>query len=325
MPEMTITPVSSPLNAEFAISRGTKTSAETVIVEITDGAHTGRGECVPYARYGESRVSVVAQLSGIENEINSGLSRQDLQNRLPPGAARCAADCALWDLEAKRKNTPVWQLADLPEPRPLPTTMTLSLAEPDAMAAAAQATSATLLKLKLGDRQDLARIEAVHKARPDARLIVDGNEALTLENFPHLAAAAAGFNTVLIEQPFPVDADQALLSRPGRVAICADESVHTAANLQALAKKYDAVNIKLDKAGGLTEGLKMVHEARRCGLGIMIGCMVAGSLSMAPALLLGGLADLIDLDGPLWLADDIEHGLTYKDGTVAPPSPALWG
>ena len=322
---MSITPVTSPLHTAFAISRGAKTSAETIVVELSDGSHTGRGECVPYARYGESRVSVVAQLTGIEKQIISGLSRDDLQRRMPPGAARCAIDCAMWDLEAKQSGTSVWRLADLPKPKALPTTMTLSLNEPDAMASAATQTPALILKLKLGGPEDLIRVEAVHKARPDAKLILDGNEGLDPAGFPKLGEAAADLGVILIEQPFPVDADTALLRRPGHVAICADESVRTAANIQALAKKYDAVNIKLDKAGGFTEALKMIHEARQCGLGVMIGCMVAGSLSMAPALLLGGLADVIDLDGPLWLENDIADGLKYKKGTVSPPSKALWG
>lgn len=325
MPEMKIIPVSSPLNASFAISRGAKSSAETVRVELKSNECSARGECVPYARYGESRVSVVAQLSGIQKEVEAGLSRADLQHRLPAGAARCALDCAMWDLEAKQSGNPVWKIAGLPKPKPMPTTMTLSLGTPEEMAAAATATPAGILKLKLGGPEDLERIEAVNRARPAARLIVDGNEGINPADFPALAKAAAGLGVVLIEQPFPADADDALLQRPGHVSICADESVHTASNIQALAKKYDAINIKLDKAGGLTEALKMLEEGRRCGLGIMIGCMVAGSLSMAPALMLGAQADLIDLDGPLWLKQDIEHGLTYKDGAVSAPSRQLWG
>lgn len=325
MRTMTITPVSSPLHTAFAISRGSKTSAETVVVEITEGKHTGRGECVPYARYGESRVSVVAQLTGIEKSINTGLTRKELQHRMPPGAARCAVDCAMWDLEAKQANKSVWQLANLPKPKALPTTMTLSLDAPSAMAEAATATPATILKLKLGSDNDTDRIKAVHNARPDARLIIDGNEGLAPADFPALMQVAAENGVVLIEQPFPVEQDDALLTRPGFVTICADESVHTASNIQGLAKKYDAINIKLDKAGGLTEALRMLHEARKCGMGVMVGCMVAGSLSMAPAVILGGAADMIDLDGPLWLAKDVENGLKYKSGKVSPPLKALWG
>ncbi|MBO6688945.1 MAG: dipeptide epimerase [Henriciella sp.] len=325
MRQITITPVSSPLKAAFAISRGSKSSAETVLVEITQDGQTGRGECVPYARYQESRVSVVAQLSGLEREIEEGLTRQDLQRRLPAGAAKCAVDCALWDLESKLTGTPVWELAGLPEPKPLPTTMTISLDEPDVMANAAKATHAKILKVKLGGPDDLSRIEAVRRARPDAKLVLDGNEGLDPEDFPQLAAIAADLGVVLIEQPFPAGQDGALTRRPGFVAICADESVHTRGDLQGLAKKYDAVNIKLDKAGGLTEAMRMMKEAKRCGLGTMVGCMVAGSISMAPALLLGQTADLIDLDGPLWLAQDVPHKLRYHDGIVSPPSRDLWG
>lgn len=325
MRQMTITPQSSPLKAAFAISRGSKSTAETVIVEIIDGEHRGRGECVPYARYNESRVSVVAQLSGIESAIRDGLTREDLQRRLPAGAARCAVDCALWDLEAKISGTPVWQLAGLPEPKPLPTTMTISLDEVEAMAAAAKSTPAKILKLKLGSADDISRIEAVRQARPNAKLVLDGNEGLSPAQFPRLMARAAELGVVLIEQPFPASDDGPLTRRPGHVAICADESVHTRNDIQSLAKKYDAVNIKLDKAGGLTHALAMMDEAKQCGMGTMVGCMVAGSLSMAPALLLGQAADLIDLDGPLWLEKDVPHKLRYNDGIVSPPSRELWG
>ncbi|MEM1146773.1 MAG: N-acetyl-D-Glu racemase DgcA [Pseudomonadota bacterium] len=322
---MTITPVSTPLKAAFAISRGSKTTAETVRVEISDGGHRGRGECVPYARYKESRVSVVAQLSGIEKAIQEGLTRDELQRRLPAGAARCAVDCAMWDLEAKMSGATVWQLADLPEPKPLPTTMTIGLDTADAMAKAAKATPAKILKLKLGGPEDMARVEAVRRARPDAKLLIDGNEGVAAEDFPALAQRASELGVVLIEQPFPAGEDDALLRRPGHVAICADESVHTRNDIQLLARRYDAINIKLDKAGGLTHALAMMDEAKKCGLGTMVGCMVAGSLSMAPAVLLGQVADVVDLDGPLWLANDVPHKLRYSDGYVTPPSRDLWG
>jgi len=325
MRHMTVTPVSSPLNAAFAISRGSKTSAETVLVEITQDGQTGRGECVPYARYGESRISVVAKLQGLRAQIDAGLSRTDLQKVMSPGAARCAVDCALWDLESKLTKTPVWKLADLPKPKVMPTTMTLSLDSPELMATAATATPASLLKLKIGAGDNLARIEAVHKARPDAKLILDGNEGIDPEDFPALCERAASLGVILLEQPFPAENDDALISRSTGLSICADESAHTADGVQALAKKYDAVNIKLDKTGGLTEALKMAKEARACGMDIMIGCMVGGSLSMAPALMLGAIADLIDLDGPLWLEKDIENGLKYNKGKVSPPLRALWG
>ncbi|RAN40342.1 N-acetyl-D-Glu racemase DgcA [Hyphomonas sp. GM-8P] len=320
-----ISALSSPLKSAFTISRGAKTSAETIRVTLTENGATGRGESVPYARYGETTTSVTAAIENARTEIKSGLSRDDLQSLMPPGAARCAVDCAMWDLEAKLSGTPVWQLAGLPEPKPVETAVTVSLDTPDAMAAAAKSTQGRLLKLKLGGPGDLGRIEAVHAARPDARLIVDANEGLNPNELPAISKAAAALGVVLIEQPFPAGTDDALLNRPGPVAICADESAHTRAELQDLARRYDAVNVKLDKTGGLTEALATVREARALGLGVMVGCMVAGSISMAPALLLAGLADLMDVDGPLWLAEDVPHGLQYSDGMVAPPSPDLWG
>jgi L-Ala-D/L-Glu epimerase len=317
--------VSSPLRAAFAISRGAKAQAETLRVRLTEGAAAGRGECVPYARFGETVESVMAVLESVRGQVEAGLDRAGLQSALPAGAARCALDCALWDLEAKQAGKPVWQLAGLPEPRPVETAVTISLDTPDAMAAGAKAAPGQLLKLKLGGPDDLDRLKAVHAARPDARLILDGNEGLAADAYPALARAAARLGAVLIEQPFPAGQDDALLKRPGPVAVCADESAHTSADIQTLAKTYDAVNVKLDKAGGLTEALAMVRAARQSGMGVMVGCMVAGSLSMAPAVLLAGLADAADVDGPLWLADDIADGLVFSGGMVSPPRAALWG
>ncbi|MEQ8300047.1 MAG: dipeptide epimerase [Hyphomonas sp.] len=323
--QIDITPVSSPLRAAFAISRGAKTSAETVQVRVQQGGATGWGECVPYARYGETIATVTAAIEAMRDAIEGGLTRDELQIRMPAGAARCAVDCALWDLEAKLSGTPVWQLTGLPEPRAVETAVTVSLDTPDAMAAAAGAIQGRLLKLKLGGADDLKRIEAVHLARPDARLIVDANEGLVAAEFPAISRAAADLGVVLIEQPFPAGKDEALERRPGPVAICADESAHTSADIQDLARRYDAVNVKLDKAGGLTEALAMVRAARATGLGVMVGCMVAGSISMAPAVLLAGLCDTADLDGPLWLKHDVANGLIHRDGWIEPPTAALWG
>lgn len=320
-----ITPVSAPLKTAFAISRGAKASAETVRLTLSEDGVTGRGESVPYGRFGETIQSVVAEIAAARGEIENGISRKALQSLMKPGAARCAVDCALWDLEAKRAGQPVWQLAGLPEPKPVETAVTIGLDTPEAMAAAAQVAPGRLLKLKLGGPEDLARIEAVHGARPEARLIVDANEGLAAADLLALVRRAAGLGVVLIEQPFPAGKDEALMRRPGAVAICADESAHTSADIQTLARSYDAVNVKLDKAGGLTEALAMVREARGAGMGVMVGCMVAGSLSMAPAVLLAQLADAADLDGPLWLAEDIKDGLVYTDGMVAPPRARLWG
>ncbi|MEM8616546.1 MAG: N-acetyl-D-Glu racemase DgcA [Pseudomonadota bacterium] len=327
MLSLTVTSVSRPLVAPFKISRGVKTHAETIVATLSDGRHIGRGESVPYARYGESLESVIAQIQDVETDIGQGLDRIALQDRLSAGAARCALDCAFWDLEAKRTGQSVVTLADLPTPKPLTTAMTISLAAPDAMATAASKAEGNLLKLKLGNGDlDLQRLDAVHQARPDARLILDGNEGLSEDAYGAIIERAAACGVVLIEQPFAAGRDGALhRMSASTVAICADESVHTRADLPALAKLYDAVNIKLDKTGGLTEALAMVREARRFGLGVMVGCMVAGSLSMAPAVLLGQLADFVDLDGPLWLAEDVDFGLTYQHGTLGPPSRQLWG
>tara|TARA_R100000655_G_scaffold639_13_gene2801 strand:+ start:267 stop:1250 length:984 start_codon:yes stop_codon:yes gene_type:complete len=320
-----ITDVSSPLKTAFTISRGAKTSADTIRVTIREGEAVGQGECVPYPRYGETQTGVHAAIEARRAQIEGGLSREALQTAMPAGAARCAVDCALWDLEAKLTGTPVWKLAGLPEPKPIETAVTVSLDTADAMAEAARSTPSRLLKLKLGGPEDLERIEAVHAARPDARLIVDGNEGLLPEQFPAIVKRAADLGVVLIEQPFPAGKDEALLRRPGAVSVCADESAHTSAEIQELARRYDAVNVKLDKTGGLTEAIRTVRAARESGLGVLLGCMVGGSLSMAPAVLLAGLADAADLDGPLWLAEDIAHGLTYSDGMVSPPTSALWG
>lgn len=317
--------ISSPLNASFAISRGSRISAESVRVWLSEDGATGRGECLPYARYGESVESVCTQLEAVRGALEEGITRQDLQATMPAGAARCAVDGALWDLEAKRTGVPVWKRAGLPDPKPLATTMTLSIAEAEIMAEAAKATPATILKLKLGGPEDLDRVAAVRAARPDAKLIVDGNEAIAPKGFERLMDQMVDLGVSLIEQPFPVGDDEALHKRSGAVPVCADESVHTASDLKALAEKYDVINIKLDKTGGLTEALFMLNECRRLGLGVMVGCMVVGSLSMAPAMLLGQAADLVDLDGPLWLKQDIEHGLVYRGGTVSPPLPKLWG
>lgn len=310
-----------PLRNPFTVSRGSKTEARVVTCIITRNGHRGWGEGLPYPRYGETVEETVAAIQALPE----GITRAGLQEAMKPGAARNAVDCALWDLEAKKTGQPVWQLAGLPEPKPVETAVTISLDTPEAMAAAAKAAPGKLLKLKLGGAGDLDRIRAVHGARPDARLIADANEGLTEGDLAGLVKTASRLGVVLIEQPFPAGKDEALMRRPGAIAICADESAHTRADIQRLARSYDAVNIKLDKAGGFTEALAMVRAARQAGMGVMVGCMVAGSLSMAPAVLLAQLADAADLDGPLWLARDIEGGLTYTDGMVAPPERGLWG
>ena len=319
-----------PIAGSFAISRGAKTEAVVVVAELGDGKARGRGECVPYGRYGESVASVMAQIEALRPQLAAGLDRQSLQKAMPPGAARNALDCAFWDLEAKRSARPVHELAGLPAPHALTTAYTLSLGLPAAMAeAAAKAAHRTLLKVKLGGNDDhggdAARIAAVRAAAPHATLIVDANEGWDERNLAANLAACADAGVVLVEQPLPDGGDQALARLKRPLPVCADESAHDRTSLAALAGKYDAVNIKLDKAGGLTEALAMAAEAERLGFAIMVGCMVATSLAMAPAMLLAQTARYVDLDGPLLLAKDRADGLRYRDSLVFPPAPALWG
>jgi L-alanine-DL-glutamate epimerase-like enolase superfamily enzyme len=315
-----------PIAGNFVISRGAKSEAVVVVAELTDGIHRGRGECVPYARYGESVDGVVAALEAMADAIARGLDPDALQSAMPAGAARNALDCAFWDLFAKRAGQPVHELVGLAPPQPVVTAYTISLAAPDAMAQAAAAVAdRALLKIKLGGCDDDACIAAVRRAAPRAELIVDANEGWTPENLAANLAACAQAGVALIEQPLPADRDAALAQLPRLVPICADESAHETASLAALIGKYDAVNIKLDKAGGLTEALAMAREAERLGLSLMVGCMVATSLAMAPAMLLAQRARVVDLDGPLLLARDRPCGLVYRGSHVHPPTPALWG
>jgi L-alanine-DL-glutamate epimerase-like enolase superfamily enzyme len=319
-----------PIRGSFAISRGAKTQAVVVVAELGDGKARGRGECVPYARYGESVESVTGAIAAMRPRLAGGLTRAGLQTAMPPGAARNALDCAFWDLEAKRSGRPVHELAGLPAPRPVTTAYTISLAAPAEMAKATEAAAGrALLKIKLGGNNDHGgdpeRIAAVRAAAPHATLIVDANEGWDERNLAGNLAACADAGVVLVEQPLPAERDQALSAIRRPIPVCADESAHDRHSLPALAAKYDAVNIKLDKAGGLTEALAMAAQAELAGVAIMAGCMVATSLAMAPAVLLAQKARFVDLDGPLLLAKDRAHGLTYRDSLVFPPSRALWG
>ncbi len=324
--QLTIRAESWPIAGSFTISRGSKTKAEVVLVEIGDGAHVGRGECVPYARYGETIASAIATVERLRPEIQAGLDRTALQGTMPPGAARNALDCALWDLEAKRSGHPVWRLAGLAPPQAVTTAYTLSLGTVESMAAAARANAGRpLLKLKLSGPGDLDRVRAVHENAPQSRLIVDANEAWTAEIFSELAPQLLRLGVELIEQPLPATNDHVLADLARPVPVCADESCHDAASLPGIRGKYDAVNIKLDKTGGLTEALRLAAAAKAQGLAIMVGCMVATSLSMAPALLVAQDARWVDLDGPLLLAQDRAPGLVYQGNLVQPSSPSLWG
>ena len=315
-----------PIAGSFTISRGAKTEAVTVIAEISRGGLTGRGECVPYPRYGETPEATLAALKAMREPVRRGLVRADLQAAMPAGAARNALDCAWLDLEAKACGQRVWDMLGRAAPQPCTTAYTISLGTPDGMAeATARAAHRPLLKIKLGGEGDGARIAAVRKAAPQSELIVDANEAWTSDNLERNLAACAEVGVTLVEQPLPAGRDEALARIKRPLAVCADESVHDRATLQGLRERYDAVNIKLDKTGGLTEALAMADAARALGFEIMVGCMVATSLAMAPAMLLANAARFVDLDGPLLLARDRDGGLRYDGSLVYPPDAALWG
>lgn len=315
-----------PIRGQFTIARGSKREAVVVVAEIGDGPHRGRGECLPYARYGEDVEGVVTAIEGCRQVVASGLDRAGLARLLPPGAARNALDCALWDLAAKRSGASAAALAGLPPLHEVQTAFTISLGSPETMAAQAKAARAhPLLKLKLGGAGDAERLCAVRAAVPDTRLIADANEAWQAAETESLLVAALGAGVELVEQPLPAGEDGLLAEIARPLPVCADESVHDSASLEALAERYDAVNIKLDKTGGLTEALRTAERAKALGLKVMVGSMVATSLAMAPALLLAQDADWVDLDGPLLLEKDRDPGLTYEAGLVFPASPELWG
>ncbi|MCF4166453.1 dipeptide epimerase [Zavarzinia compransoris] len=324
--ELTVAIERWPIAGTFRIARGAKTEAAVVTARLSDGTHVGRGECVPYARYGETVEGVAASLRALAPAVAAGLDRAALQDRLPPGAARNALDCAFWDFAAKTSGRSAAELAGLPAPGPVTTAYTLSLEAPAAMAAAAVAARKPLLKLKLGgDGLDLERVAAVHGACPDSRLIVDANEAWTPALLLDQGPAMAGLGVALIEQPLPAAADAALAGIDSPVPLCADESCHSSADLPRLARLYSHVSVKLDKTGGLTEAIALTRAARDLGLGVMVGCMVGTSLAMAPALLLAGAADFVDLDGPLLLARDRVPGLRYEGAVIRPAEGDLWG
>ncbi len=314
-----------PIAGSFTISRGAKTEAVVIVAELSLDGFKGRGECVPYPRYGETPEQVLTAIDAVSERFRKGITRQELQDAMPAGAARNTLDCAMWDLEAKRAGRRVSDIIGLAPPRPLTTAYTISLGTPEAMAeATAKAAHRPLLKIKLGGG-DVARIAAVRKAAPNSILIVDANEAWTEADLERHLDACAKAGVKLVEQPLPAGRDWALgrIERP--IAVCADESVHDRSSLEGLRERYDAINIKLDKTGGLTEALAMSEAARALGFQIMVGCMVATSLSMAPAMLVAQRASVVDLDGPLLLARDRDGGLRYDGSTVYPPEASLWG
>jgi L-alanine-DL-glutamate epimerase-like enolase superfamily enzyme len=326
MPRLTLAHERWPIAGSFTISRGSKTHADVVTVTLEEGGHVGRGECVPYGRYGETVAATLAALEQARPAIESGLSRDEVAVHVAPFSGRNALDCALWDLEAKRTQTPVWRLAGLAAPHPIVTAYTLSLDTPEKMAAAAAAASARpLLKLKLGRDGDRERLRLIRAAAPKSRLIIDANEGWSPDDLPRMLASCAEHGVEMVEQPLPASDDDALARIARPVAVCADESAHDSHGLDALRGKYDAVNIKLDKTGGLTEALVMRKAAHAAGFQIMVGCVLATSLAMAPAFLVAQDCELADLDGPLLLQRDREPGIAFEGSLMHPARAALWG
>ncbi|HEX4479893.1 MAG TPA: N-acetyl-D-Glu racemase DgcA [Rudaea sp.] len=323
---LTVRNQTAPLRAPFRISRGVKHAADVVVAELTHGDHVGRGESVPYARYGESIASVIDEIESLRGDICVGMGRDELQARIGAGAARNALDSALWDLESRLNDVPVWRQLARPRHAPLVTALTVTIDSPQEMEkAASRISDARLIKIKVGADGPAERIEAVRRAAPSAKLIVDPNESWTIDILRNIQPALERASVSLLEQPLPADADAALLDFTSRIPICADESCHTVADLPRLRNRYQAINIKLDKTGGLTEAWRLLRAARADGFGVMVGCMICSSLGIAPALEVAREADFIDLDGPLWLEHDHTGGVTLQDGLLSPPSPGFWG
>lgn len=322
---LSVRPEHWPLSTPFRISRGVKTAADVVAVTLVQHGQTGRGEAVPYARYGETLESVLAQVNGLGEALAGGLTRQELAERLDPGAARNAIDCALWDLEARLGGRTVAETLGQPPLDPLVSALTVSLDTPQAMGAAtARMAGASLIKVKVDQNQPAACLAAVRAAAPDAALIVDPNESWTIEILAALQPALADLKVALIEQPLPAGEDAALVGFQSCAPICADESCHVSEDLAGLKDRYQVVNIKLDKSGGLTAALDLLTQARSMGFGVMVGCMVSSSMSIAPAFHVARHADFVDLDGPIWLANDYPGGAVQRGAVLLPPE-GLWG
>jgi L-alanine-DL-glutamate epimerase-like enolase superfamily enzyme len=328
--ELSVRHCSFPLVAPFRIARGVKHVAEVILVELQQGDARGRGESVPYARYGESVASVMAQLESVRADVAAGMGREELQARLPAGAARNALDSALWDLEARLTSVPVWTGLARPTPQPLTSAITIGIDTPQRMGEeaarlAGDGSDRVLIKIKLDAHEPEARIGAVRHAAPGARLIVDPNESWSIDLLRDLQPVLESARVELVEQPLPADEDDALVDFTPRVPVCADESCHVTADLPRLRGRYQAVNIKLDKTGGLTEAWRLLRTARAEGFRIMVGCMVCSSFGIAPALEVAREAEFVDLDGPLWLKDDYAVGVRLEHGLLVPPQPGFWG
>ena len=315
-----------PIRGSFTISRGSKTQVDVVLVELTDGQYRGHGECVPYARYGESCASVIETIHSFQPAIEQGLELAELQFLMPAGAARNAVDCAMWDFLAKKSQCSVAALAGVNSLAPQMTAYTLSLDTPEKMyLAAVENAHYPMLKLKLAGAGDVERVKAVRDGSPAARLIVDANEGWTAETYQQLVPELYTQGVEMIEQPLPADQDDALITLDRPIPLCADESCHDRSSLIDIISKYDMINIKLDKTGGLTEALALKQDAQAEGLGIMVGCMLATSLAMAPAIIVAQGAQVVDLDGPLLLEKDRDQGMLFENGFIFPATPALWG
>lgn len=314
------------IEGTFTISRGSRTHANVVVVELQQGEHTGRGECVPYARYDESIESVIAELAALEDKIVAGLTRQEMQSLLPAGAARNALDCAYWDLACKQSGQRIWQQLEVAQPESVITAFTLSLDTPERMKAAAiKNAHRPLLKLKLAGEGDVERVAAVREGSPNARIIVDANEGWNEAQYLEMVPELVKLNVEMIEQPFPASDDAALAHLPRPITLCADESCHDSSSLKNIIGRYDMINIKLDKTGGLTEAIALKEEAEKAGLQVMVGCMVATSLAMAPAFIVAQNVQIVDLDGPLLLAEDRQSGIQFDESLMNVYQAALWG
>ncbi|NIZ03590.1 N-acetyl-D-Glu racemase DgcA [Thalassospira lucentensis] len=326
MPQLSVISEVFPLAQVFKISRGARTEAHVVKVTLSDGEHTGYGECVPYARYDETVDGVIADIEAQADALSRGMTRKELQDAMKAGAARNAVDCAYWDLEAKRYGRRAWELAECPAPEGVVTAETLSIDTPDNMREAARKiASAPLLKVKLNGENVLESVRAVREGAPKSRIIVDANEAWSIELLADIGAELDALGVEMIEQPLPAGQDDGLISIDCPVLLCADESVHTIADIPRLANLYDMINIKLDKTGGLTGALELAEAATKAGLQLMTGCMVGTSLAMAPAMIIGAKSRIVDLDGPIWMAKDREHGLKFDNGVMGLPDRELWG
>ena len=315
-----------PLREPFTISRGTMTECEVVVVSLEDGTHVARGEAVGVDYHGETMPSIVAQIEAVRGKVERGATRQELIKLLPAGGARNAIDIALWDLEAKRSGRRAWELAGMPNPHPISTTETIGIRSLAAFEQRArELASYEWIKIKVDAKQPIECVRAVRRGAPRAKLVVDANQAWDVKQLVEIVPALVELNVDLLEQPVPIDGDEGLVGIDLPIPVCADEPVNTVEDLPRIVDRYDFVNIKLDKSGGLTAGLELAHAARAAGMKLMVGCMVGGSIAMAPGMIIAQLCEVSDLDGPLLQAADWPNPIVYRNGVMSLPSRELWG